>query len=201
MALYFGCGLRRFEALSLFLDDLDMRPDGWLVTVIGKGNKERTVGVPVGAAAFVRDWLEKRGQEPGPLFYPVRKNGAIAIQPKPMTTRVGNSVVERRLRAAGVPRFSPHDLRATSTTILAGLLDVFQTMDWAGHQDANTTRGYVVTARHIAQEVAAKLHVPHFAEGGAATRPSWNELGSARTEPPAPTSPGGRRPRGRPRAS
>src|SRR5690349_9436072 len=25
LALYFGCGMRRFEALSLFLDDIDMR--------------------------------------------------------------------------------------------------------------------------------------------------------------------------------
>ena len=73
LALLFGCGLRRFEAIGLLLDDIDMRPDGWLVTVVGKRNKERTVGVPIGTAAFVRDWLEVRGREPGPLFYPVRR--------------------------------------------------------------------------------------------------------------------------------
>src|SRR5262245_13895479 len=39
MALLFGCGLRRFEAIAVLLDDLDMRPNGWLLTVVGKRNK------------------------------------------------------------------------------------------------------------------------------------------------------------------
>ena len=93
-----------------------------------------------------------------------------------MTTMVGNIVVDRRLLAAGVPKFSPHDLRATSTTILAGLLDLFKTMDWAGHEDANTTRGYVVAANNLAQEIASKLNVPHFPGEGPASRLSWDDL-------------------------
>jgi integrase len=176
IALYFGCGMRRFEALSLFLGDIDMRQDGWIVTVIGKRNKERTLGIPIGAAGFIHRWLEHRGWQPGPLFCPIRKSGVLVPQPQPMTTKVGNNIVERRLLAAGVPRFSPHDLRATSTTILAGLLDLFQTMDWAGHEDANTTRGYVVQATNRAQEIAAKLHVPHFSDSGALIQLRWRDL-------------------------
>jgi hypothetical protein len=38
-----------------------------------------------GAAAFSSDWLAFRGEEPGPLFYPVRKNGASVVQDKPMS--------------------------------------------------------------------------------------------------------------------
>ena len=176
LSLLFGCGLRRFEAIGLSLEDIDRRPDGWLVTVIGKRNKERTVGIPIGAAAFIRDWLELRGREPGPLFYPVRKNGVIVPQERPMTVKVGNDVVDRRLLAAGVPRFSPHDLRATSTTILAGLLDLFKTMDWAGHEDANTTRGYVVAANNLAQEIASKLSVPHFDGGIRSAELRWSDI-------------------------
>jgi integrase len=93
-----------------------------------------------------------------------------------MTTKVGNNIVDRRLLAAGVPKFSPHDLRATSTTILAGLLDLFQTMDWAGHEDANTTRGYVVAANNLAQQIAEKLHVPHYEESGQSSSLSWEDL-------------------------
>lgn len=51
-----------------------------------------------------------------------------------------------------------------------------QTMDWAGHEDANTTRGYVVAANNLAQEIAAKLHVPHFVGGRPASRLSWEDL-------------------------
>lgn len=93
-----------------------------------------------------------------------------------MTTKVGNNIVDRRLLAAGVPKFSPHDLRATSTTILAGLLDLFQMMGWAGHEDGNTTRGYVVAANNLAQEIAAKLSVPHFDGEGPASTSSWEDL-------------------------
>jgi integrase len=50
-----------------------------------------------------------------------------------MTTKVGNNVVERCLLAAGVPIVSPLDLRTTSTTLLADLLDLFQTMARVGH--------------------------------------------------------------------
>jgi len=180
LALYFGCGLRRLEALSLFLDDIDMRDDGWIVTVIGKRNKERTLGIPIGAAAFIHEWLQHRGWNPGPLFYPIRKNGVILPQEQPMTTKVGNNIVARRLLQAGVPRFSPHDLRATSTTILAGLLDLFQTMDWAGHEDPNTTRLYVISAKSREQEIAAKLHVPHFSEAGDRTALHWQDLSRPR---------------------
>jgi len=161
MALYFGCGLRRFEAIQLLLSDIEMRPEGWVVTVVGKRNKERVLGIPIGAAAFIRDWLSLRGRDPGPLFYPIRKNGVIDIRAVPMTPRVGNTIVEKRLQAAGVPRFSPHDLRATSTTILASLLTVFQTMRWAGHEDPNTTKGYVVEANNLAHKIAANLNVPY----------------------------------------
>ena len=180
MSLLFGCGLRRFEAIALLLDDIDMRPNGWLLTVIGKRNKQRTVGVPIGAAAFVHDWLELRGRDPGPLFYPVRQNGVIVKGPQPMTNQVGNQIVDRRLKAAGVAKFSPHDLRATSTTILAGLINFFQTMDWAGHDDANTTRTYVVAAQNLAQEIASRLHVPYVAESGAESTPGWSELQPSR---------------------
>jgi integrase len=169
LALLFGCGLRRFEAVSLLLEDIDRQKDGWLLHVIGKRNKERTVGVPVGAAAFVRDWLEIRGKGPGPLFYPVRKNGVVNFQERPMTSRVGNQIVDRRFEAAGVGKFSPQDLRATSTTILAGALKLFETMDWAGHEDANTTKGYATAAKKRHLEIAAKIHVPHL-EPSAATK-------------------------------
>jgi integrase len=180
MSLLFGCGLRRFEAIALLYGDLEIRDDGWLLSVLGKRNKQRTVGVPIGAAAYLKDWLELRGREPGPLFYPVRQNGVIVKSAQPMTNQVGNQIVDRRLKAAGVPKFSPHDLRATSTTILAGLIDFFQTMDWAGHDDANTTRTYVVAAQNLAQEIAARLHVPHFGESGAESTPGWSDLAPRR---------------------
>jgi len=100
----------------------------------------------------------------------------IVYQDRPMSTRVGNNIVERRLLEAGVQRFSPHDLRATSTTILSELLTLFQTMEWAGHESAETTKGYVVQAKNLALEIAEKLNVPHFGESGRSSALSWDDL-------------------------
>jgi integrase len=43
--LLFGCGLREFEVLQLRVRDFDF--DGNMLTVHGKGKKDRTVPLPV----------------------------------------------------------------------------------------------------------------------------------------------------------
>src|SRR5437870_7261931 len=47
LALLYGAGLRRSEAVALDIDSFD----GSHVRVLGKGNKERSVPVPAAAAA------------------------------------------------------------------------------------------------------------------------------------------------------
>lgn len=81
-----------------------------------------------------------RDASPAPSSTQSGRNGVIVPQERPMTVKVGNDVVDRRLLAAGVPRLSSHDRCATSTTILAGLLDLFKTMDWAGHKGEYDSR-------------------------------------------------------------
>src|SRR5437016_465717 len=63
LALLYGCGLRRSEAVSVDVGAFD----GESVRVLGKGNKERSVPIPTAAAAALRAWLEVRGSSPGPL--------------------------------------------------------------------------------------------------------------------------------------
>jgi len=73
ISVMYCCGLRRDEVVSL---DLKHYNEGEL-SVVGKGDKERTLYVNNGALDALNDWLTIRKNEPGPLFYPINKGGVI----------------------------------------------------------------------------------------------------------------------------
>lgn len=65
-------GLRRSEVVDLDCSDFDPKTGGLMVRR-GKGLKDRMTYLPPGAIAAVLDWLAIRGDEPGPLLYPIDK--------------------------------------------------------------------------------------------------------------------------------
>lgn len=79
IAVLYGCGLRRSEAIHVDLADLTPAT-GELRVRRGKGRKDRVVWVSSGAMAALGPWLELRGGKPGPLFLPVDKAGAITVR-------------------------------------------------------------------------------------------------------------------------
>src|SRR5882724_576907 len=109
LALLYGCGLRRAEAVSLDVAAFD----GSNVRVLGKGNKERSVPIPVAAIAAIRAWLELRGSAPGPLLCPVRGR---TVTVRPMSAQAIMTALLRRAGDAGVAHLSPHDLRRSYIT-------------------------------------------------------------------------------------
>jgi integrase/recombinase XerD len=80
LSLLYASGLRRAEAVALELADLDP-VSGQLRVRRGKGRKPRPVSLPASALPALRDWLEVRGDEPGPLFCAVLKNGRLVREP------------------------------------------------------------------------------------------------------------------------
>jgi site-specific recombinase XerC len=75
LAVLYGAGLRRAEAVGLRLRDYDRRKG--TLKVRGKGNKERLAYVGAGVRAAIEDWLELRGGAAGPLFRPVHRSGRV----------------------------------------------------------------------------------------------------------------------------
>lgn len=77
LAILYGCGLRRSEAVALDLSGYDRTTKD--LRVKGKGDKQRLVYAEGGAADALDAWLKKRGRRDPrvPLFYPVDKAGKV----------------------------------------------------------------------------------------------------------------------------
>ncbi len=165
LELAYGSGLRVSELVGLQLPQLNVRAG--LVTVFGKGGKERIV--PLGRAAMraIAEYLKRREEElradqgkdaKRPRRRPVRAPGAVFI------TRLGRPMTRqgffKALKGwAGRDRrlswISPHTLRHSfATHLLEGGADLRAVQEMLGHSDISTTQIYT----HLSKSHLRKVH-------------------------------------------
>ena len=159
LAILYVCGLRRSEASGLDVSDYDPR-EGSLRIRGAKGNKERMTYATGGAAEAMEGWLEYRGQEPGPLLWPVQKNGElIKRRIHPQTVY---DILARRAREVSSASFSPHDFRRTFVgDIIDAKGDLSVAQKLAGHSSPETTSRYDRRGERAMKEASSELHVPY----------------------------------------
>jgi integrase/recombinase XerC len=145
----YSAGLRVSELVGLNIDDLDL--DGGVLTVRGKGKKERLALLGGPATAAVKSWLTERerlrtgkgGDRSGPLF--LNRFG------RRLTTRSVARMLGKYLAPAGLDRrTSPHTLRHTfATHLLDAGADIRCVQELLGHRSLGTTQVYthVTTTR------------------------------------------------------
>ena len=152
-------GLRREEVVGLDLGDFD--PETGALTVRhGKRNKARIAYLANGAGRAMVDWLVVRGNEPGPLFWPINKGGN--LHPRRMTNQAVYNVLAKRGEQAGVTNFSPHDLRRTVISdLLDAGADIATVARLAGHSSVTTTQRYDRRPEAAKAKAANLLHVPY----------------------------------------
>jgi integrase len=159
IGILYTAGLRRAEVVCLELSDFDAET-GKLTIRGGKGRKDRTTYVASGARQALLDWLALRGHEPGPLFSPVNKGGAISL--RRMTSQAVYNLLQKRAEQAGVKNFSPHDFRRTFVgDLLDRGVDIVTVQKLAGHANVNTTGRYDRRPEETKRQAAAKLHFPY----------------------------------------
>ena len=140
LVLCLGAGLRRSEACGLDLAHYD-EATGKL-SVLGKGNKWRTVFLSPNAKAQLESWLAARGRLPGPLVTPCDHRQHLRRGAR-LTDDGVYSVLEALAKRAKVADFTPHDLRRTFiTTLLEKGADVLAVSKLAGHASVQTTSRY-----------------------------------------------------------
>ena len=154
MALLYGAGLRRAEAVALDVDAFNCEA----IRVLGKGNRERLVPLGPGALAALRAWLELRGPKAGPLLCRVNRGGRVEL--RAMTAGSLMRALERRRVEAdagpggAIPHLSPHDLRRSYLTgLLRAGADLSTVQRLAGHASVVTTTLY--DRRGAAEQLAA----------------------------------------------
>ena len=157
LALLYGAGLRRAEAVSITLRDLDLATA--TVRVTGKGDKQRAVPLGASVCDALERWLRARGDAPGRLFAPVRKGGAVA--PRAMSGQAVLMILRRLAARSGVARFSPHDARRTFISdLLDAGADLSTVQQLAGHAQVTTTARYDRRGEHAKRRAVGLLHVP-----------------------------------------
>ena len=157
MGVLYAAGLRRAEVVTLEVSDYD--PETGALVVRGKANKERVAYIDNGAADAVREWIEVRGVEPGPLFCPVTQTGVVVV--RPMTDQAVYAILQSRAEKANVKSFSPHDLRRSCVSdLLDAGVDISVVQRFVGHANVTTTARYDRRGEQAKKKAAKSLHIP-----------------------------------------
>ncbi len=153
-------GLRLSELCGLDLESVDLRAG--VVRILGKGGKTRVIPLLPDARAPLEAWLAGRGDAPGPLFIGQRGE------------RLGKTGVERLLTRlltdAGLPHYTPHQLRHSFGTqaVRAGV-SLKTLMNMMGHESLETTSLYVEVTAEDMRNAAALMEAFEKAQDYSAT--------------------------------
>jgi integrase/recombinase XerC len=146
--LLYGSGLRVAELCGLTRTDVDLRQR--LVTVWGKGSRQRRVPVGEPAAKAVRAWLD-RGR-PAMAVYPDPPESPtealfLSRRGRPLGPRDVRRLLDRRATSPT----HPHALRHTfATHLLDGGADLRVVQELLGHASLQTTQVYThVSKDHL----------------------------------------------------
>ncbi len=138
ITLFLNCGLRLSELSSISINKI--RDDNSL-SIIGKGNKERTIFINQACAEAIQEYLEIRPKE-------VNDKNALFIskQKNRMSNRAIQHMIDRYLKRAGFDTsiYSTHKLRHTAATLMYkhGNVDIRALQEILGHESVATTQIY-----------------------------------------------------------
>ncbi|HEX3425892.1 MAG TPA: tyrosine recombinase [Acidimicrobiales bacterium] len=141
MELLYGSGLRVSELCGLGIGDVDLRAR--VVTVWGKGSKQRRVPLSLPASAAVEEWL-RTGRE----SMRTEASPADALFLNRAGRRLGPRDVRRLLDRRASSPTHPHALRHSyATHLLDGGADLRVVQELLGHASLRTTQVYTHVSR------------------------------------------------------
>ncbi|MGO9572352.1 MAG: tyrosine-type recombinase/integrase [Desulfomonilaceae bacterium] len=149
LRLLFDLGLRRGEATTLDVADLDMERKA--IQVMGKGRTQKTeLTLPVPTMTALTEWLRVRGQDPGPLFLNLDRA-------KKGQGRITGKSIYRLVRGLGEKigiKTRPHGIRHTAVTqavkrAQASGMDLEEVLDFSRHRDVRTLLIYRDRERNV----------------------------------------------------
>lgn len=140
LTLFLNCGMRLSELRGIDIDDIH----DTVLTVIGKGNKERTIYLNKACLDAIEDWMKARTN------IKIKPSHSKALFVSKRGTRISDDMIQisiKRLMAqAGIDTkvYSVHKLRHTAATLMYkyGHVDIRNLQQILGHQSVSTTQIY-----------------------------------------------------------
>jgi integrase/recombinase XerC len=153
----YSSGIRVSELVGLDLNALDL--DDGIITVRGKGKKERLALLVPDAVAAIRTWLADRSEL---LQLNAKESAAVFLNNNGgrLTTRSVGRLLAKHLKTAGLdPRTSPHTLRHSfATHMLDAGADIRGVQELLGHKSLATTQVYTHVSTQRLQKSYQKAH-------------------------------------------
>ncbi len=146
--LFLNCGMRLSELVNINIKDIQF--DDCKMTVIGKGNKERTIYLNNACMRAIANYLEVRPKEG--IDYKSRDALFLSERRERIANRTVQYIVKKELQKAGLDtnKYSVHKLRHTAATLMYqyGNVDIRALQELLGHASISTTEIYT----HVANE-------------------------------------------------
>ena len=151
ITLFLNCGLRLSELVGINISNIDFSENR--LTVIGKGNKERTIYLNNACVNAIKDYMSVRPKE-GVKNDSKASNKALFLSSRKerISNRTVQYIVDRELKKAGLDtsKYSTHKLRHTAATLMYqyGNVDIRALQELLGHESIATTEIYT----HVSNE-------------------------------------------------
>lgn len=145
ITLFLNCGLRLSELISIDINKISND----ILTVIGKGSKERTVYLNNACIEAINGYLKVR-----PVDGVKDKNALFLSERKQRISKRSVQYLVKKyigLSDLDIEKFSPHKLRHTAATLMYkyGKVDLLSLQQILGHENISTTQIYT----HLDEEI------------------------------------------------
>lgn len=158
----FSTGLRVAELVNLNKDQLKIKntTKDLEVTVVGKGEKPRTVYFSQRAVNWLKKYLDSRTDMDKSLFINYKPGIEKTNQSRRLTPKSIEDIVKKYVKIAGLPTIAtPHTLRHSfATDLLSQGVDLRLVQEFLGHKNIATTQIYTHVTNKQLRDIHKKLH-------------------------------------------
>ncbi len=141
--LFLNCGMRLSELVGINIPDIEF--DECKMTVIGKGNKERTIYLNKACMNAISEYINTARPKEN-IKYDSKNALFLSERRERISRRTVQQIVEKELRASGLDtkKYSVHKLRHTAATLMYqyGNVDIRALQELLGHESISTTEIY-----------------------------------------------------------
>lgn len=143
LTLFLNCGMRLSELIEI--DIAKIKDD--TLSIIGKGNKERTVYLNEVCLRAINNYLPVRNAQADKIRIPEDKDALfLSRNNKRIAKRTVEMLVKKYIKKAALDakKYSPHKLRHTAATLMYkyGDVDIRSLQQILGHESVSTTQIY-----------------------------------------------------------